>query len=177
MPVFERLNEEAAKQGLKFLVIGGHAVMRHGFMRATEDADILANKEQRPLWQKAVDHLGYRLFHDGGTFLQMTPAAGIGWELDVMFVPQDTFQKMLTEALVSQIEGVPVLIPSLHHLLALKIHVLKHGHGLRVLKDTNDVIELARANRLDLHSDSFRRLFEQQGAVDVYERIVTACAG
>jgi hypothetical protein len=41
MPILGQLSPEAARPGLKFLVIGGHAVIRHGDARATDDADIL----------------------------------------------------------------------------------------------------------------------------------------
>jgi hypothetical protein len=54
MSLFAKLNEAAAGRGLAFLVIGGHAVIAHGFQRGTEDADILACKDERALWLQAL---------------------------------------------------------------------------------------------------------------------------
>jgi len=172
MSVFDQLSRAAAEQGLRFLVIGAHAVIRHGYLRATEDADILINKEDRPQWSDLVQRLGYRVEHDGGTFLQLLPVAPGGWELDLMLVPADTFEKMFHDAKATEIEGVKVSIPSLNHLLALKIHAMKHGRGLRRLKDMDDVIRLAQANRLDVRSGEFRGLFDKFGDTELYEQIL-----
>jgi len=65
-----------------------------------------------------------------------------------------------------------VLTTSLEHLLSLKAHALKHGHGLRVLKDTTDVAELLLANRVDPRAPWVRALFESYGDLETYERIV-----
>ena len=135
---------------------------------------MLIAKEDRPLWESLVQQLGYSVFHDGGTFLQLSPANGAGWELDLMLVSRQTLEKMLAEAQVSDNGGAPVLIPSLAHLLALKIHALKHGQGARALKDLNDVLELVSANHLDVRADSFRALFEKHGDMTLYERVLQA---
>ena len=176
MPIFDQLSRAAEERGLKFLVIGAHAVMRHGFMRATEDVDILVQREDRPLWEQLVQDLGYGLFHDGGTFLQLTPPGGVGWELDLMLVPAPTFEKMLAEAQPARMEGAAVLVPSLDHLLALKFHALKNGKGLRVLKDLEDVIQLVKANRVDVSAASFRQLCEKHATRVIYEQLIRACA-
>jgi predicted nucleotidyltransferase len=173
--IFEKLRDQAAGRGLKFLVIGGHAVMRHGFLRATEDVDILVNKEERTLWREVVGQLGYEVFHDGGTFLQLTPRVGQGWELDLMFVSAPTFQKMITDAIPAEMQGAAILVPSLEHLLALKIHALKHGHGVRGLKDFEDLVHLVTRNGLDIRAPSMRQLFAKHGTVELYERMVKAC--
>ena len=36
-----RIFEVLARHGVPFLVIGGHAVSFHGYVRATEDTDVL----------------------------------------------------------------------------------------------------------------------------------------
>jgi hypothetical protein len=54
MSLFARLNEAAGSRGLTFLVIGGHAVIAHGFVRGTEDADIVVCKDDRAAWVRAL---------------------------------------------------------------------------------------------------------------------------
>ncbi len=177
MPIFAQLTFAAEARGLRFLVIGGHAVIRHGFMRATADADLLVSRDERAQWEEMARGLGYDLFHDGGTFLQWSPAGGRGWELDMMLVPATTFDQMFAEARSTQMEGTTVLIPSLDHLFALKFHALRNASGLRVLRDMEDVIQLAKANRVDVRGASFRELAEKYGTAEIYERILKACAG
>jgi hypothetical protein len=176
MSVFAQLNEQAARRGLSFLVVGGHAVIEHGFQRATEDVDILVSKDDRESWCQALTSLGYRVFHDGESFVQFEASDPASWNLDVMFVPSGTFTRLQATAKPSSFEGFPVAIPSLEHLLALKIHALKHGRGLRVLKDLTDLVELLRSNRVDPASSRVRALFEQYGNLEIYERVLQLLA-
>ncbi len=176
MPLFDHLSREAAKHHLDFLVIGAHAVICHGYVRATDDADILVSKENQPQWEQMLRGLGYKVVHDGGASLQLESADKAAWDLDLMLVPAETFGKMIAEAKVVRLEGVSVRIPSLDHVFALKVHALKHGRGLRRLKDMDDVIRLALANGVDVRSESFRRLFVKHGDPKIYEQVLKACA-
>jgi hypothetical protein len=172
MSLFANINTAASKLGLRFLVIGAHAVIEHGFQRGTEDADVLVCKDDRARWLEAAADLGYRLRHDGDTFLQFEPQVPLQWNLDLMLVPAATFERLLAAAKPAQLEGAAVLVPSLEHLLALKIHALKHGKGLRVLKDTTDIVQLLTANRIDPRSSWLQSLFDKHGTPEIYERIV-----
>ena len=93
-------------------------------------------------------------------------------ELDVMLVPEPTFDRLIASARAATLESAAVMVPSLQHLLALKIHALKHGHGLRVLKDMTDVAELLLANRVDTNSVWLRTLFEKHADMQIYERVI-----
>ena len=172
MSLFQQLRNLADQTGLRFLVIGGHAVIEHGFQRGTEDADILVSKEDRSQWMQQIESLGYRLRHDGGAFIQFEPVEPGGWELDLMLVPADVLDRLLATSKPACMEGADVVIPSLAHLLALKIHALKHGHGLRVLKDITDVTQLLTANRVDPKSAWLQELFEKHGDKELYERVL-----
>ena len=172
MSLFARLNDAASPKGLRFIVIGGHAVIEHGFQRGTEDADILVCKDDRARWLDLVARLGYSLFHDGGTFLQFEPEEPFEWNLDLMLVPLATFERLVANGKHAKVEGAGIIVPSLEHLLAMKIHALKHGKGLRVLKDTTDVVQLLSVNGVDPKSSWLRALFEKHGDIETYERII-----
>ena len=176
MSLFNRLNEAAMQAGLRFIVIGGHAVISHGYQRGTEDADILVDKEDRARWRALVEGLGYRFRHDGGAFLQFTSPDAAWWDLDLMLVPAATFQELLRDAGPAQVEGAAVVVPSLQHLLALKLHALKHARGLRVLKDMDDVAHLLLDNGVDVRAEWVRQLFEKHGTPELYERILRLAA-
>jgi len=149
MSLFEQLSRQATLRGLRFLVIGGHAVMEHGFQRGTDDADILVCNTDRSAWLEIVGGLGYKLFRDGGNFVQFESREADQWNLDLMLATEDTFNRLLAAAQQANLEGAAVVVPSLEHLLALKIHALKHGRGLRALKDMTDVAQLMLVNRID----------------------------
>lgn len=76
MSLLAKLNETAVSRGLGFLVIGEHAVIEHGFQRGTQDVDLLACKEDRSRWLDLAKSLGYRLFRDGGSFVQREKESG-----------------------------------------------------------------------------------------------------
>ena len=175
MDIFCQLNQAAAQGDLHFLVIGGHAVIHHGYARATQDVDILIQKEERDRWLETLSAFGYKLFHDGGTFLQLEASSPDAWDLDLMLVNAETFRKFLAEAETDAIEGVAVSMPNLKHLLALKFHALRHAKSDRVLKDTDDVVNLVRINGVDVKADWFRQLAGKYGSSELYEAIARRC--
>ena len=70
--------------------------------------------------------------------------------------------------------GTTSRIPSLEHLIALKLHALKNTRPRRFLKDFLDVSNLIRINHLDIKSESIRRLFEKYATMELYEKMSTA---
>jgi predicted nucleotidyltransferase len=175
MSFFATLNQETRRRNLAFLVIGGLAVNLHGCSRDTADLDLLVLREAREAWIELLTGLGYTLSHDGGPFLQFDPPKAGAWPVDLMLVNATTFSAMATSALETDIYGERMRIPSLEHLIALKLHALKHSHLGRFLKDFMDVQELVRVNGLKVRSESFKSLVLKYGTVELYEKIVHAC--
>ncbi|MFZ4695667.1 MAG: hypothetical protein ACOYMV_11125, partial [Verrucomicrobiia bacterium] len=66
----ERLNREARSRGLNFLLIGGHAVNAHGYVRTTFDVDLLIADSQRSAWKILLTELGYTVRHEVDAFVQ-----------------------------------------------------------------------------------------------------------
>ena len=135
MNIIDLIDREARKRGIRFLVIGGHAVNAHGYIRLTADVDILVRTEERDQWLNLLREEGFRLYEDGGAFMQFSPPYGIRWPLDLMFVADESFQPMLADSFPQSFGAVQASIPSLRHLLALKFHALKHGRPERKDKD------------------------------------------
>jgi len=160
MALFEWLSHETQRRGLDFLVIGGLAVNFYGYSRDTADVDLLVSQEARTAWVELLSGKGYIVEQDAGAFMQLTSPLGPEWPIDLMLVQQPTFQAMLAAAREVEMLGAPVRIPSLDHLIALKLHALKHGRAHRFLKDFQDIGGLARIGGLDLTSEKVRQLSE-----------------
>ena len=175
MPIISAIVEAAKQNGLRFLVIGGHAVAHHHYSRTTEDTDLMISNVDRDRWIATITTLGQELFHDGGNFLQFKPVQGDGWRLDLMLVNRETFQKMLEASGTGTLEGIDVVMPSLSHLLAMKLHALKNAAGIRILKDMNDVVHLLVNNQVDVRSEEFRQLVLKHGTQEIYDKLVIAC--
>ncbi|MBI3416919.1 MAG: hypothetical protein HY043_16635 [Verrucomicrobia bacterium] len=171
MGLFQTIHLEASKRELQFLVIGGLAVNFHGYSRDTADLDLLVRQELRDKWIKLFSKLGYKLFSDQPAFCQLAPPKVGTWPVDLMFVRKATFDEFFRFGITVEMFGERLLIPNLEHLIALKLHALKHGRIERYLKDYLDVEGLVRVNQINLRQEKVRELFLKYGTLDVYEKV------
>ncbi|MGO8675338.1 MAG: nucleotidyltransferase [Limisphaerales bacterium] len=176
MGLFEEIVTEAQKKGLDFLVIGGHAVNFYGYSRETADLDLLVWQDARAAWVELFRGLGYAVDRDAEAFVQFAPPAQAEWPVDLMLVRKPTFARMLAASVEVNMYGARLRIPSLDHLVALKLHALKHTRAHRFLKDFQDVEGLVRTSHLDLQTESVRQLFLKYGNLELYEKFVRACS-
>jgi hypothetical protein len=85
-----------------------------------------------------------------------------------------TLEKMLAESQAGQIGDATLSIPSLFHLIAMKLHALKHNAERRHGRDLPDIIGLIQVNHVDVHADSFKTLCLSFGTKDLYDEILEA---
>ena len=115
---------------------------------------------------------GYRIFLEQGTFAQFSPPESVSWPVDVMFANEKTFFTMFSEAVEMTLDGARVKIPTIEHLIALKLHALKHATPRRELKDLLDVVSLVEVNKIDINSEKFRQLCERYGSTKILKKII-----
>lgn len=166
----------AGEAGVPFLVIGGYAVVTHGYTRTTDDLDLITPNSRRQEWTKLLSGLGMSIKHDAATFLQFDPKNETDMKVDLMFVPEDVFNKLGQAAVKGEIEGTPVGTVALLHLIALKCHSFLHGRSDRRIKDMDDLIQLVLVNRLDLNEPELQAIIMRHGNAEIYERLQRACA-
>ncbi|MDR3460187.1 MAG: hypothetical protein P4N60_22395 [Verrucomicrobiae bacterium] len=94
MSFFATIHDEASRRKLRFLVIGGLAVIHYGYSRETGDMDLLISKNDREDWLKFWLGRGYVCFHDGGVFIQLKPPDSHSWPVDLMMTPEETFANL-----------------------------------------------------------------------------------
>lgn len=175
MRVLDILTTKAQENGLQFIVIGGHAVNAYGERRQTGDLDILVREGDRQLWERILTSMQYILFHRHRAFLQYKPPAVEVWPIDIMLVDDRTFDGLFAESGEVNFGGTHnVRIPSIEHLIALKLNVLKQVGKARELKDLADIVALVKIGRLDVKNDKFKLLCEKYGTRNIYEKIVDA---
>jgi hypothetical protein len=173
----ETIAAAAAAAKMAFVLAGGHAVMVHGYARSTFDIDLIIRREDRAGWLKVANGLGFGLFHEGPNFIQFSPSSPTAAPLDLMFVNDDTFGRLMAEAVPGPPGVAGAKVVSLRHLLALKCHAIKHGHAGRIVKDADDVIHLVLANRLDMDAPETREIFLKYGTQELYEKVRRAADG
>ncbi|MCS1410378.1 MAG: hypothetical protein M2R45_03570 [Verrucomicrobia subdivision 3 bacterium] len=163
--------------GLRFLVIGGYAVAAHGHVRVTFDVDFLVDAELRAQWLERAGSSGLQLRSSNDVFAQFIFDDEHGG-LDLMFVQPETFASMWDGSQEKVFGTVRSRVPSLDHLLALKLHALNLSIPHRFSKDADDVEMLIRRNRLDITSERYQRLFLKHGNQEIYDtflRILREC--
>lgn len=172
----QEIAREAGKTGTPFLVIGGYAVLAHGYTRTTEDLDLITPNSRRLEWIGLLKGCGLSVKNESATFLQFNPNRESGMKLDLMFVTQEVFNKLDQAAVEAEIEGTSVKVVALLHLIALKCHALQHGNSLLRLKDMDDLIQLILINRLDLNEPELRATIVKHGNAEIHEKLQQACA-
>ena len=176
MSVFQTIAQKAGEAGLPFLVIGGYAVMAHGFVRATDDLDLLAQRSRGDQWRGLLEGLGMKVYREAPAFTQFDPPPGASLPVDLMFVADEVFDQMRVDAEPARVGGVSFGVVSLLHLIALKCHAIQHGKPIRCVKDTEDLIQLVIINHLDLNEPELRATILKYGDQELYEKLQRACA-
>ena len=176
MSLFKNIAQRAGEAGLPFLVIGGYAVMAHGFVRATDDLDLLVQSGRRDQWRRLLEGLGMKVYREAPAFMQFDPPADTGLPVDLMLVGEDVFERMRAGAVVTTAGDVSFGVVALLHLFALKCHAIKYGKPIRRLKDTEDLIQLVGLNHLDLNEPELRATILKHGNQELYEKLQHACA-
>lgn len=176
MSVFQAITQKAGEAGLPFLVIGGYAVMAHGFVRATDDLDLLVQRNRRDQWHRLLEGLGMEVYRAAPAFTQFNPPPGTPLPVDLMFVAEEVFERMQAMAEPTSVGGVAFGVVSLLHLIALKCHAIRHGKDLRRIKDTEDLTQLIIINGLDLNEAELRATILKHGDQELYGKLRRACA-
>ena len=91
MTTAEVLRACAEQAKLPFLLIGGHAVILHGYQRNTADLDVLIRRTDLDAWVGALAKVNYRPDYVQRTFTRFRSSAG-AIDLDVMLVSDETFR-------------------------------------------------------------------------------------
>lgn len=172
----QEIAKKASDAGIPFLVIGGYAVLAHGYTRTTDDLDLIVQRGRRAQWSKLLDGFGMVVKNDAANFLQFDPEDEAGMEVDLMFVSEDVFEELNQTAMKAAVEGVQVRVVSLLHLIALKCHSFQHAKSMRRLKDMDDLVQLILVNRLDLNEPELSATILKHGNADTYEKLRHACA-
>jgi predicted nucleotidyltransferase len=169
--------KRASESGIPFLVIGGYAVIAHGYVRTTDDLDLIVQRGQRAQMSKLLGDLGMSVKNDAANFVQFDSKDETSMDVDLMFVSADVFSQLERAAIETKVESASVRMVSLVHLIALKCHALQHSRSIRRLKDMDDLIQLILINRLDLNEPALRGIILKHGNPELYEKLRHAAAG
>ncbi|MFH1360858.1 MAG: nucleotidyl transferase AbiEii/AbiGii toxin family protein [Candidatus Omnitrophota bacterium] len=172
--VFHLIRKITHQKNVACVLIGGFAVNHYKVTRQTVDVDFLIVKEDFEKVQSALKDAGYRQSSVQENFTQLESARLSLRNIDFMFVDRSTLDKIIKKAQPLTIAGQKFLVPSLNHLIALKLHSIKNNEKLRLLKDLPDIVSLIRKNEVNVESKEFKDLCLKYGTEGLYQKICEA---
>lgn len=170
--VFDLVADTFKQSNTAGILIGGFAINYHKVTRQTVDVDFLITKDN---YEKIIDALlaaGYRKDRVGEVFVRLTSNELQFMDLDFMFVDEETFSKVLKDGIRIKISDYEFIVPSLMHLIALKLHAIKCNPQLRTIKDLPDIISLIKINKVDPTAKEFKEICLRYGTEDIYGKII-----
>lgn len=173
--VFHLISDITKEEGVPCVLIGGFAVNFHKFSRQTRDVDLLMTRENYDKISKAFKIAGYKELNISEAFVNLESTRISFMKVDCVFVDQETLDQILSQSQELVIAKQKFLVPSLFHLIALKLHAIKNNFKLRFLKDLPDIVSLVRINNVDVKDEKFKELCLKYGTEDIYKRILEVC--
>lgn len=170
--VFKLISDLMRKQKTSCILIGGFAVNFYKVSRATADVDFLITKEDFDKICGILLDGGFKQLSHQENFAHFQ-SSGLGLiGVDFMFVDHDTFSKIEAEGQKFKIGKNEFTVPSLNHLIALKLHSMKFNFKDRLAKDFPDIIGLMRTNHVNALGKDFKELCLKYGSDEIYQRIL-----
>lgn len=173
--IFQTCVDAATAAGLDFLLIGGHAVNAHGFIRTTTDFDFLLASRDLRVWSEVLKAAGYTLVAPERpitSFAQFKPREDGGFRVDLMLVNDATFAKLLAGSEWREFGHRRVRLIGALHLIALRLHALREAHRVEAGVDYMDVAQLIRLKHIDIASDEFQEILNRYATPAIRERLL-----
>ena len=169
--VFHLIADLTHKERVACILIGGFAINHYKVTRQTADVDFLITTEDFDKIIARLEKAGYQKNLAQDTFVQLKSNRLSLLDIDFMFVDRETFAQIRNEGQPISIAGQKFVVPSLNHLIALKLHSIKYNPKIRLSKDFPDIINLIRINKLDFKDKKFKELCLKYGTEEIYQRI------
>ncbi|MBL7170979.1 MAG: nucleotidyltransferase family protein [Candidatus Omnitrophica bacterium] len=154
------------------VLIGGFAVNYYNVSRQTADIDFLTTENDFKEVLVLLEKEGYKEDNRRKLFSRLKSVKHYILDIDFMFVDKNTLDKVIKDAKKITIASQKFLIPSLLHLIALKLHSIKNNPSQREHKDLMDIIDLVKYNNVDIKSEEFKSISQKYGTEDIYNKIL-----
>lgn len=172
--VFHLISDFTHEQRVPCVLIGGFAINYYKVTRQTADVDFLITKEGFDKIVGLFEKMGYKKSLSQENFAQLESSRASLLDVDFMFVDKDTLAKIMKEGKQFKIVGQTFTVPSLYHLIALKLHSIKYNPKIRLTKDFPDIINLIRINEVNVKDKKFKEICLKYGSTDIYNKIIEA---
>jgi hypothetical protein len=174
--IFSILGAMFREAHIRVVLIGGYAINAHKVQRNTLDIDFMLTRNDYHAIETKLLGMGFSVFNSQDSFIQLKNAQPGVRDIDFMFCDEHTVDEIDRNGLSVQIAGEQFRIPSVLHLIALKLHAVKNNRE-RELYDIPDIVRLIRANRIDLRSPELEKICLKFGTRELYDTIISKSGG
>ena len=162
------------REGIPCVLIGGFALGFHNFARVTSDIDFLISEKDAKRAIEILQASGFALKEENkDLFVRFASKNPDLIDVDFVFVEPATLQEVIKDGKEVTSGSITLMVPSLRHLIALKLHAIKNNRH-RELKDLLDIVTLIRTNKLDFKSAEFKAMCLKYGTEETYGKITNA---
>ena len=156
------------------VLIGGFAINFYKVTRNTVDIDFLITKDDFEKIKGALIDAGYSEEFATDVTIRFSSKKD-ALDIDFMIVDTRTRAKIIEDGKTTEVVGEKLIIPSIYHLIALKLHAIKNSQKNRMWKDLPDIIRLIQMNKIDYKKKSFKDLCLKYGNSEIYRTITKSC--
>lgn len=146
----------------RLFLIGGRALEAHGVIRFTKDVDFLVASHDVPAVGAVLAKTGYVKTDENAIFSRWKHPSLTSDDVDVMYVNQTTFEKLMEHSKILWLGHAGLRVPSVPSLIALKLHAIK-SNPERKEKDGRDIAELLGKNPGAMDAAELESLFAKYG--------------
>lgn len=162
------------KAAVPCVLIGGFAINFYKVTRNTLDIDFLITKEDFTKIKDPLLAAGYAEEFATDVAVRFSNKTD-ALDIDFMIVDDLTREKIIKDGKTAEIVGEKLIIPSLNHLIALKLHAIKNNRKNRIWKDLPDIIRLIQINNVDCRNGAFKEICLKYGNNEIYQIILKNC--
>lgn len=170
--VFELISKKFHAANISFVLVGGFAINYYGVTRATADIDFVIAKED---YKRAFEILGAHGYKENVVqelFARLGSDQNCLMDVDLIFLDRETLNGLIEEGKKMEIDENVFIVPSLNHLIALKLHAMKNNPNRIVLPDFSDVVLLMETNNVSAFTDKFKELCLDFGTPELHRKIL-----
>lgn len=166
--VLRTFSEFFEREGIRFALAGGLAVVAWGHTRSTNDADFVVGRDDGPRVRAFAESLGYETtFVSDGYSNHHHTDKGFG-DIDFMYVSGETVERVFAAAARRRAAGLELPVTSPEHLIAMKVVAMK-SKPMRVLIDAPDIAFLLDLPGID--KTMVREQFARHGLLRIFDEL------
>ncbi len=168
--LIESLADGLSGGNVDVLLIGGHALAAYGVMRQTLDIDFLTAETSAAPFKNILLKAGFGETAGTENFSRLSHPSPLVMDVDILFVDRDTFRRMFEESKTFITGKIEIRVPSLPHLISLKLHAVKND-AERKNRDAGDIVELLKANPGKISSRELESLCLRHGPEGIFAEL------